>query len=219
MDHAPGWRTDPENEAEERYWDGCTWTDLVRPAGKAIVMHLPEHVPELQRALAAATADIDEVEDRLSTLFDRTEKSGWQRRNRSHPKSSRNATSCEVDRTWVNPTTDDPGDDFDVELYLDFEVEAFADGDESGDFSTKGGSHADSAAATMPFRADEMDLDFAELDAASGRRSGSTPRERCEGCRARRTASLDLCPQGSVPPPLLIRLHHLDLTSAGVVSP
>ena len=72
----------------------------------------------------------------------------------------------EVDRTWVNPTTDDPGDDFDVELYLDFEVEAFADGDESGDFSTKGGSHAHSAAATMPFRADEMDLDFAELDAA-----------------------------------------------------
>ena len=33
---------------------------------------LPEHVPELQRALAAATADIDSVEDRLSVLFDRT---------------------------------------------------------------------------------------------------------------------------------------------------
>ena len=34
-------------------------------------LHLPDHVPELQRALAAATADIDDVEARLSTLFDR----------------------------------------------------------------------------------------------------------------------------------------------------
>ena len=33
--------------------------------------HLPDHVPELQRALAAATADIDEVEERLGLLFDR----------------------------------------------------------------------------------------------------------------------------------------------------
>ena len=36
-------------------------------------MRLPDHVPELQRALADATADIDEVEDRLSTLFERTD--------------------------------------------------------------------------------------------------------------------------------------------------
>ena len=34
---------------------------------------LPEHGPELHRALAAATAGIDEVEDRLSRLFARTE--------------------------------------------------------------------------------------------------------------------------------------------------
>jgi hypothetical protein len=73
MDKGPGWLPDPEREGQERYWNGSDWTDRVRPAGKARSLHLPEHVPDLQRALAAATADIDAVEDRLSTLFDRGE--------------------------------------------------------------------------------------------------------------------------------------------------
>lgn len=73
MDNAPGWLPDPEREDQERYWNGTGWTDRVRPAGKGRSLHLPEHVPDLQRALAAATADIDAVEDRLSNLFDRTE--------------------------------------------------------------------------------------------------------------------------------------------------
>lgn len=73
MDNGPGWFPDPEDEAQERYWSGSAWTDRVRPAGKSRSLHLPEHVPELQRALAAATADIDAVEDRLSTMFDRTD--------------------------------------------------------------------------------------------------------------------------------------------------
>ncbi len=71
MDNGPGWLPDPEDGARERYWSGSAWTDRVRPAGKGRSLHLPEHVPELQRALAAATADIDAVEDRLSTMFDR----------------------------------------------------------------------------------------------------------------------------------------------------
>jgi hypothetical protein len=73
MDNGPGWMADPDHEAQERYWDGSGWTDQVRPAIAAGRLHLPEHVPELQRALAAATADIDAVEDRLSILFDRSE--------------------------------------------------------------------------------------------------------------------------------------------------
>ena len=72
MDDGPGWRTDPEHEDQERYWDGSDWTDQVRPVGSPGSLRLPEHVPELQRALAAATADIDKVEDRLSSLFERT---------------------------------------------------------------------------------------------------------------------------------------------------
>jgi hypothetical protein len=73
MDNGPGWLPDPEDAAQERYWNGSAWTDRVRPAGKGRALHLPEHVPDLQRALAASTADIDAVEDRLSTLFERTE--------------------------------------------------------------------------------------------------------------------------------------------------
>jgi hypothetical protein len=74
-DEESGWLPDPDVEGHERFWDGTEWIDQVRPVeeegdfrGR---LHLPYHVPELQRALAAATADIDDVEARLSTLFDR----------------------------------------------------------------------------------------------------------------------------------------------------
>ncbi len=74
-DDESGWLPDPDVEGQERYWDGSEWTDQVRPVEEEPDfrgrLHLPDHVPELQRALAAATADIDDVEARLSTLFDR----------------------------------------------------------------------------------------------------------------------------------------------------
>ena len=67
------WRLESHQPGQERFWDGSEWTDQVRPDGSGVPpAHLPEHVPELQRALAAATADIDSVEDRLSVLFDRS---------------------------------------------------------------------------------------------------------------------------------------------------
>ena len=74
MGNAPGWQPDPERDDQERYWDGSAWTDRVRPtaAGGAGSLPEPEHVAELHRALSAATADIDAVEARLSTLFERT---------------------------------------------------------------------------------------------------------------------------------------------------
>jgi hypothetical protein len=73
---APGWLPDPEVAGQERYWNGTAWTDRVRLAGTGEASRLPEHVPDLHRALAAATADIDEVEDRLSLLFERTDDAG-----------------------------------------------------------------------------------------------------------------------------------------------
>jgi hypothetical protein len=73
MANSPGWKQDPERDDQERYWSGSVWTDRVRPAAKAGSLHLPEHVPPLHRALSAATADIDSVEDRLSTLFERSD--------------------------------------------------------------------------------------------------------------------------------------------------
>jgi hypothetical protein len=164
MDQAPGWRTDPDNEAEERYWDGSAWTDRVRPAGKAIVLHLPEHVPELQRALAAATADIDAVEDRLSTLFDRTDATGTNGTNGSNGTSGTNGTHrtgpvAGPGRNGSRPSANhQPVDDFDVELYLDFEV------DESEGFTLNGkGDMAGTSHLNGFAGADEG---FADLDAA-----------------------------------------------------
>jgi hypothetical protein len=76
-DDESGWLKDPDVEGQERFWDGTEWTDQVRSVEEETDfrgrLHLPDHVPELQRALAAATADIDDVEARLSTLFDRGE--------------------------------------------------------------------------------------------------------------------------------------------------
>jgi hypothetical protein len=69
-----GWLADPDEDGQERYFDGAEWTSEVRPADADLPLrHLPDHVPELQRAFAAATADIDEVEARLGLLFDRAE--------------------------------------------------------------------------------------------------------------------------------------------------
>ena len=74
-DDESGWLADPDVAGQERYWDGAEWTDQVRAVeeepDRRRRLHLPDHVPELQRALAAATADIDDVEARLSTLFER----------------------------------------------------------------------------------------------------------------------------------------------------
>ncbi|HVT41365.1 MAG TPA: DUF2510 domain-containing protein, partial [Acidimicrobiales bacterium] len=76
IEYAAGWRRDPDDAALERYWDGSAWTDRVRPSEAPVasppVARPPEHVPQLHRALAEATTDIDAVEDRLSDLFERT---------------------------------------------------------------------------------------------------------------------------------------------------
>jgi Protein of unknown function (DUF2510) len=72
MADAPGWHADPECDDQERCWDGSGWTERVRPAAMGGSLGVPGHAPDLHRALSAATADIDAVEDRLSLLFDRT---------------------------------------------------------------------------------------------------------------------------------------------------
>jgi len=145
MDNGPGWLPDPEDEAQERYWSGSAWTDRVRPAGRSRSLHLPEHVPELQRALAAATADIDEVEDRLSTLFERTDD--------GPPKSTPRAPAAQVRH--------DPVDDDD----------AFRDADAEAAEGQTGSEDEVEPAPIHPEFADPSgdggdDEDLAELDAA-----------------------------------------------------
>lgn len=99
-----GWFADPDIEGQERYFDGSEWTTETRPADSdAPVLHLPEHTGELQRALAAATDDIDDVEDRLGTLFDRAEQHGErQGRGRRHRAPKEPEPPAEEDDPWAS---------------------------------------------------------------------------------------------------------------------
>jgi hypothetical protein len=162
MDNGPGWLPDPEDGDRERYWNGSDWTDRVRPAGKGRSLHLPEHVPELQRALAAATADIDAVEDRLSTLFDRADSP---------------ATPSTTLISSVGQDTDDPdGDDAFAELDRD--------GIDQADQVNTEGIHAEFA---DPSEQDDGDDDtFAELDAALAAEEAEEPEKSKRGLFRRR---------------------------------
>jgi hypothetical protein len=71
MANAPGWQQDPERGDHERFWSGSAWTDQVRPTASSAASRVPGHGPQLHRALAASTTDIDAVESRLSTIFER----------------------------------------------------------------------------------------------------------------------------------------------------
>jgi hypothetical protein len=75
MADAAGWQPDPEDADQEleRYWSGSEWTDQVRPALSVRPYGAPDHSPQLHRAMSAATADLDAVDDRISTLFDRAD--------------------------------------------------------------------------------------------------------------------------------------------------
>ncbi len=161
MDNGPGWQQDPEREDQERYWTGSAWSDRIRPVGAAGSPRLPEHVPELHRALAAATANIDVVEDRLSTLFDRTE-------GAPRPGAS---------PVWPSPSQRDADDGDEI-------IELLDDGDVAeeepihGEFAGSAGMNDDD---------DEKDS-FAELDAAL---AAEEPEEAARGLfrrRARRPA-------------------------------
>lgn len=121
MGNAPGWQPDPERDDQERYWDGSAWTDRVRPttAGGAGSLPEPEHAADLHRALSAATADIDAVEARLSTMFERT--GGAQERGPSRRATAAStgadddgvgddddAAFAELDAALVAEEADDP---------------------------------------------------------------------------------------------------------------
>jgi hypothetical protein len=173
MDNSAGWRPDPERDDQERYWSGAAWTDRVRPAGKSGSLHLPEHVPELQRALSAATADIDAVEDRLATLFHRTDGSdGADRTARtSHAAATPRAASPPPPASRPPAPTGDDGDDI-IELFDERDVaDDEADDDDRDDDRDE---DDDVGSLTIPdvfaeptdASDDEDNAAFAELDAA-----------------------------------------------------
>ena len=115
--------------------------------GTARSLHLPEHVPELQRALAAATADIDAVEDRLSNLFDRTEGSA--------PHASPSS----------RPAPSSPPDAEDEEIVGLYDEDDVAGGSEEDATVLEADAGADTDDADDTDDTDD-DGAFAELDAA-----------------------------------------------------
>jgi hypothetical protein len=155
MADAPAWKPDPERDDQERYWSGSAWTDRVRPAGKAGSLHVPEHVPHLHRALSAATADIDAVEDRLSVLFERTDGA---RAGGSAASASVSPAASAVSR--AEPVVDD---DEVLDLYGDEDENEVVD-------EGQGATHDEFAGRTDAGGASDTDVDedgaFAELDAA-----------------------------------------------------
>jgi hypothetical protein len=160
MAEAPGWRPDPERADQERYWSGSAWTDRVRPAGKAGSLHVPEHVPQLHRALSAATADIDAVEDRLSVLFERTDGLGD-----SDPRLTAATPSSALQKTSLPDV--DPPDEEDDEI-----LDLYSDEDAAGDGTVE------SVAGEAPARADDddpKDAAFAELDVALAAEESDDP--------------------------------------------
>jgi hypothetical protein len=154
-DQEEGWFPDPEQEGQERFWDGEAWTDEVRPDDPEDtgLDHLPEHVPELQRALAAATADIDSVEDRLSTLFDRSEGASGQGPRPRPPRVPRLVPAEALDHD--DGADDDADDDADDLLLEDFDEEPEVFEDEEDELDARADDDED----------DDDDA-FADLDAA-----------------------------------------------------
>jgi hypothetical protein len=96
MADAAEWRADSERDDQEGSWGGDARTDEGQPGGLGAEfdsVRPPDHVPQLHRAMSEAAEDLDAVEDRLSTLFDRDEGPG--------PNSATRAASAQ--RSSLHP--------------------------------------------------------------------------------------------------------------------
>jgi hypothetical protein len=171
MDDAAGWRQpDPELDPDagdpgrswdgdrDVDWDGETWADEVRVGGLgADFDRPPDHVPQLHRAMSEAAADLGAVEDRLSTLFDRTE--------RPPGGASIGRTTSPAEGTGAETGTTAPaaaavdGEIFDLFEDVGDEVEEADD-----DVTTEVPVVADRRAIIGEYE-DDIGGDFAELDA------------------------------------------------------
>ena len=141
MGNGTGWQPDPERGDRETHRSGSAPTDPVRPTRRGGTSRVPEHGPELHRALVAATSDIDAVEDRLSTLFDRADRVLTPRSPRPSGATSMSSGELPVD------------DDEILDLY----------GNED---HVAGETDDDVLPSLDAFRDPETDAAFAELDAA-----------------------------------------------------
>ncbi|HSZ38035.1 MAG TPA: DUF2510 domain-containing protein [Acidimicrobiales bacterium] len=121
-----GWFADPDVEGQERYFDGSEWTSETRSAdADAPLHHLPDHAGELQRALAAATDDIDDVEDRLGTLFDRAQQVG-ERDGRARKQAAAGSGGRAGEGRTLSDAVEHADGDDDDSVWADADAEAEA---------------------------------------------------------------------------------------------
>jgi hypothetical protein len=123
----------------------------------------PDHVPQLHRAMSEATADLDAVEDRLSTLFDRDGGS-----------SRHEAVTAREPRTTVPGGTAehgavagggfDDGDDELLDLFADEDDEDAVEEAAADDLGLAEPVVADRRAIIGEYE-DDIGGEFAELDA------------------------------------------------------
>jgi hypothetical protein len=153
------WRADPERDAQERHWDDADWTDEVRQGGRdepgAGFGRPPDHVPQLHRALSEAAADLDAVEDRLSTLFDRDEgpRPGAAQRPAAAPTPARRSTLHDEVAS---------GDDDILDLFEDSEAE---EADDDVGFAQPATTAVTDRMAIIGEYEDDIGGEFAALDA------------------------------------------------------
>jgi hypothetical protein len=90
MADAAEWGAYSERDDQEDSWDGAARTAEMGPAwADADLDRPPDHVPHLHRAMTEAAADLEAVDDRLSTLFDRTEEPRTDAGSRPAPDGQR----------------------------------------------------------------------------------------------------------------------------------
>lgn len=53
---AAGWYPEPQTPGQERYWDGATWTEHVRPAAGPLMTVAPAYAPAYAPVAPAAKA-------------------------------------------------------------------------------------------------------------------------------------------------------------------
>jgi hypothetical protein len=165
MADAAEWRADPKGDDQEGSWDGDAWTDEVRPGGSgADFGRSPDHVPQLHRAMSEAAEDLDAVEDRLSTLFERTEGPGPSSATR--PASTQRSTLHSEFAAGPGTTGDGAAaaadDDEIFDLFEDDEVE---EADDDVGFAQPITTAVTDRMAIIGEYEDDIGGDFAALDA------------------------------------------------------
>jgi hypothetical protein len=193
MADAAEWRADSGRDDQERSWDGDAWTDKGQPGGLGAEfdsVRSPDHVPQLHRAMSEAAEDLDAVEDRLSTLFDRDEGPGSDPATRA-PSAQRSSLHPEFAPSAGTTRSDDaalalghaPDDDEIFDLFEDGDGEA---GDTDDDVAIDEPVVADRMAIIGEYE-DDIGGDFAALDAELAAEEPDGPAEPKRRMFGRRT--------------------------------